>query len=212
MPTKLYHIKIRHLNNTNTLTLFVCRKIDAQSAIYCLSVYKNHLIIQSRILIDFIYRLITPRILKLLTYFVFTNMLAACSSGPAIQPIQTQKPSTVVSYALSLQGTPYRYGKSSPQEGFDCSGFVKHVYEKQGIFLPRTSREMANNLKKIPVEEIYPGDLLFFNTTRPNSHVGIYIGSENFVHAPSQRSGKVMVSSLKNSYWRKHLGGARRPR
>jgi len=211
MPTHIYHIIIKYLEYRKTLTFFVCRKIDAQSAIYCLPDYKNHSIIQNCILTDFIYHLIPPRTLKLLTFFVFTNMLFACSSGPTLQPIQTQHPSPVVSYALSLQGTPYRYGKSSPQEGFDCSGFVKHVYEKQGIFLPRTSREMANNLKKIPVEEINPGDLLFFNTTRPNSHVGIYIGSENFVHAPSQRTGKVMVSSLKNSYWRKHFGGARRP-
>jgi|GEM_PF-910160 len=212
MPTKLYYKIIRYLEHTNTLTFFLCRKFDAQSAIYCLSDYKNHLITQNKLLVDFIHHLLFHRIHKLLSWLVFTNILIACSSGPALQPIQTQQPSPVVSYALSLQGTPYRYGKSSPQEGFDCSGFVKHVYEKQGIFLPRTSGEMANSLKTISVDEINPGDLLFFNTTRPNSHVGIYIGKENFVHAPSQRSGRVMVSSLKNSYWRKHFGGARRPR
>ena len=125
--------------------------------------------------------------------------------------MQSQLP-PVVDYALSLQGAPYRYGKDSPQEGFDCSGFIKHVYERQGISLPRTTREMARSLPSISIHDLSSGDLVFFNTNgRPFSHVGLYISDNNFIHAPSQRTGRVLVSSLNNQYWRQHLIGARRP-
>jgi cell wall-associated NlpC family hydrolase len=111
-----------------------------------------------------------------------------------------------------LQGVPYRYGKDSPEEGFDCSGFVKHVYEKQGIELPRTVKGMASSLPKIPKNDVHSGDLVFFNTNGKSiSHVGIYVNNDKFVHAPSRRTGKVLVSSLKNRYWHKHYICARRP-
>lgn len=145
---------------------------------------------------------------------VLTVLLVGCSSTPIIKPIipvQHHHPA-VVSYALSLQGTPYRYGKASPREGFDCSGFVKHVYERHGVKLPRTAHEMATSLKPISTKHLYPGDLLFFNTNGKSfSHVGIYVKNDDFVHAPSKRAGKVLVSSLHNTYWRKHFVGARRP-
>ncbi len=120
--------------------------------------------------------------------------------------------SPTVSYALSLQGRPYRYGKSSPEEGFDCSGFVKHVYERQGILLPRSAQEMAQSLTQVSKDDLHSGDLVFFNTNgKPFSHVGIYVDNDNFIHAPSRRSGKVLVSSLKNRYWSDRFSCARRP-
>jgi len=139
-------------------------------------------------------------------------LFSGCASVPEIKPIpQSQSP--VITYALSLQGVPYRYGKDSPEEGFDCSGFVKHVYEKQGIALPRTVKAMALSLPKIPKNDVHSGDLVFFNTNGKSfSHVGIYVNNDKFVHAPSRRSGRVLVSSLKNQYWQKHYIGARRPR
>lgn len=141
-------------------------------------------------------------------------LLAGCAHETKVspaRPVQSQLP-PVVDYALSLRGAPYRYGKSSPQEGFDCSGFIKHVYERQGITLPRTTREMAQSLPPISIHDLSSGDLVFFNINgRPFSHVGLYISNNDFIHAPSQRTGKVLVSSLNNRYWREHLIGARRP-
>jgi len=137
-------------------------------------------------------------------------------SGCASVPEETTKPvadySPMVSYALSLQGAPYRYGKSSPEEGFDCSGFVKHVYEHQGISLPRTVQGMAQSLNQVPKNELHSGDLVFFNINgKPFSHVGIYVSDNEFIHAPSQRTGKVLLSSLKNRYWEERFICARRP-
>ena len=139
-------------------------------------------------------------------------LFSGCASVPEIKPA-TQSQSQVINYALSLQGVPYRYGKDSPEEGFDCSGFVKHVYQKQGINLPRTVKDMALSLPPVPKNNVLSGDLVFFNTNGNSfSHVGIYVNNDKFVHAPSQRTGKVLVSSLKNRYWQKHYVGARRPR
>jgi cell wall-associated NlpC family hydrolase len=139
-------------------------------------------------------------------------LLAGCASEPAkvAKPSPTLLPA--VRYALSLQGTPYRYGKDSPDEGFDCSGFVQHVYRAYGIPLPRTVREMAGYLSPIAFADRRPGDLLFFSLDgRPYSHVGIYVGSEDFVHAPSSHTGHVIVSSLRREYWARRLVGVRRP-
>jgi cell wall-associated NlpC family hydrolase len=139
-------------------------------------------------------------------------LFSGCASVPEIKPA-AQRQSQVIAYALSLQGVPYRYGKDSAKEGFDCSGFVKHVYEKQGITLPRTVNAMALDLPQIPKNDVLSGDLVFFNTNGKSiSHVGIYVNNDKFVHAPSRRTGRVLVSSLKNQYWRKHYIGARRPR
>ncbi len=153
-------------------------------------------------------------------YYFFIQLLlplavvlfSGCASVPEIKPaVQQQSP--IITYALSLQGVPYRYGKDSPEEGFDCSGFVKHVYEKQGITLPRTVRAMATSLPQVPKSDVHSGDLVFFNTSGNSySHVGIYVDNDEFVHAPSQRTGRVLVSSLKNQYWQKHYIGVRRPR
>ena len=130
----------------------------------------------------------------------------------ATRPVEKEVIPPAVDYALSLQGAPYRYGKDTPEEGFDCSGFVKHVYEHNGVHLPRTVSEMKDTLMPVPKNNIHSGDLVFFNTSgKTVSHVGIYVNESNFVHAPSSRSGKVMVSSLKTNYWRDRFVDARRP-
>jgi len=117
----------------------------------------------------------------------------------------------IMFYALSLVGIHYRWGGSSPQTGFDCSGLVSHVYRQiAGMVLPRDSYAMAGLGTPIPLEDLRPGDLVFFNTMRrPFSHVGIYLGDKRFVHAPS--SGKsVNVVDMTESYWAKRYNGARR--
>lgn len=142
---------------------------------------------------------------------LLTAALIGCTTTPEFKPqIQTQQPD-LVQYALSLKGIPYRYGKETPEEGFDCSGFVKHVYGKYGILLPRSAAAMAMVLSPISPYEIRSGDLVFFNTSgKLYSHVGIFINDDKFIHAPSQRTGRVLVSNLNNSYWQKRFVGARR--
>ncbi|MDD5126475.1 C40 family peptidase [Methylovulum sp.] len=142
-------------------------------------------------------------------------LIVGCASTPDV-PVSAPNAGTaskpLLAYALSLQGKPYRYGKDTPEEGFDCSGFVRHVYQRQGILLPRTSREMAAILPAIPINTVQPGDLVFFNIDgKVFSHVGIYINDDDFIHAPSQRTGKVTISNLKNNYWQKRFMGVRRP-
>jgi len=140
-------------------------------------------------------------------------LFSGCASVPETKPVAANN-SSLVSYALSLQGKPYRYGKSSPEDGFDCSGFVKHVYARQGIALPRTVQEMARStaLTQVPKDDLHSGDLVFFNINgKPFSHVGIYVDDDNFIHAPSQSTGRVLVSSLKNRYWNNRFSCARRP-
>ena len=148
-------------------------------------------------------------------------LLSACASlNQPHHETSTDTPATLdvtqteamLRYAKTLQGLPYHYGGSEPQTGFDCSGLVCHVYEHYGYTLPRSSRNMASQLLEIPREMLMPGDLVFFNTTgQPFSHVGIYIGDEKFIHAPSSRTGHVMTSNLQQPYWAKRYEGARRP-
>lgn len=116
-------------------------------------------------------------------------------------------------YALSLTGTPYKYGGTSPASGFDCSGFVGHVFRhKLGKSLPRSSREISRVGTAQKSGMLRPGDLVFYNTlNKNNSHVGIYLGDEQFIHSPS--SGKaVAIANMNEAYWRKRYNGARRIR
>lgn len=113
--------------------------------------------------------------------------------------------------ALSFLGVNYKWGSSNPERGFDCSGLVSHVFSQvAGIVLPRNSQSMSKVGEKVDKSDLQPGDLVFFNTRhKPNSHVGIYIGDERFVHAP-RRGGEVEVADMQESYWKKRFNGARR--
>jgi cell wall-associated NlpC family hydrolase len=112
---------------------------------------------------------------------------------------------------LDLLGIRYRRGGSSPESGFDCSGFVNHVFrEGLGLMLPRSSKEMSKSGEFVAKDELRPGDLVFFNTMRSAfSHVGIYLGDNQFVHAP-RAGGRVRIEDLRESYWIKRFNGARR--
>ena len=116
-----------------------------------------------------------------------------------------------IDQALDLLGVPYRRGGSSPETGFDCSGFVSHVFrEGLGLILPRSSKEMSKTGEAVSKDQLRPGDLVFFNTMRAAfSHVGIYLGDNQFVHAP-RSGGKVRVEDLRDGYWIKRFNGARR--
>jgi cell wall-associated NlpC family hydrolase len=117
----------------------------------------------------------------------------------------------VASYALQMVGTVYRFGGTEPATGFDCSGLVQYVYRQvSGVTLPRTAKSLSELGRGIPVVGLRPGDLVFFNTRRfAFSHVGIYIGNNQFIHAP--RSGeRVEVSTIDSRYWQHRFNGARR--
>ena len=117
----------------------------------------------------------------------------------------------ITSYALSLIGVGYRFGGNTPEQGLDCSGLIRYVFQQAtGISLPRSAREQAGVGDAIARDDLQPGDLVFFNTRRFQfSHVGLYIGDNRFIHAPSS-GGSVEVSSLDNRYWQKAFNGARR--
>ena len=127
-------------------------------------------------------------------------------------PTEAAPPDDIPIYAVSLVGSPYRLGGTSPETGVDCSGFVGHVFRQTtGLQLPRDSRAISEATQPLAQDELQPGDLVFFNTLqRAFSHVGIYLGDDRFVHASSSRTGMVMVSRLKDRYWREHFDGARR--
>lgn len=119
--------------------------------------------------------------------------------------------SDLLNSGFQYLGIRYRFGGSTPQTGFDCSGLVRRVFmEALGLNLPRTAHEMAGLGKQINQSELKPGDLVFFNTMRRTfSHVGIYLGDNRFLHSPSS-GGRVRVDNLSEDYWRKHFTGARR--
>lgn len=125
---------------------------------------------------------------------------------PALAPAPV---SALIATALTFRGTPYRYGGSDPS-GFDCSGFVQWVFASHGRRLPREVRDQYGVGGKIDRDDVQPGDLVFFETVSNGaSHVGIAIGNQQFVHAPSSR-GVVRVESYTSSYWSPRWVGARR--
>ncbi|MEN3352408.1 MAG: hypothetical protein V7640_566 [Betaproteobacteria bacterium] len=117
---------------------------------------------------------------------------------------------TLVLHARRQIGVRYRYGGSSPQYGFDCSGFVRYVYRQTGIRLPRTTEAMSEMGLALRKSELKPGDLVFFDTRhKPFSHVGIYVGGHRFIHAPAS-GGAVQLVDMRERYWHARYVGARR--
>ncbi|KRD18387.1 MULTISPECIES: C40 family peptidase [Acidovorax] len=119
--------------------------------------------------------------------------------------------SGLVVNAMGFLGVPYKRGGNSAETGFDCSGFVRAMYEQTvGLLLPRRADQQAAATQVIDKKELQPGDLVFFNTMRRNfSHVGIYVGDNKFIHAP--RSGaEIRVEDMGVSYWARRFNGARR--
>jgi cell wall-associated NlpC family hydrolase len=121
------------------------------------------------------------------------------------------KASDLVVNAMGFLGVPYKRGGNSFDQGFDCSGFVKAMYEQTvGLVLPRRAAEQAAATQPIDKSELQPGDLVFFNTLKSTfSHVGIYVGDNKFIHSP--RTGSVVrVEDMRVGYWSSRFDGARR--
>ncbi len=123
----------------------------------------------------------------------------------------TDRATNLAIEAMSLIGIHYKRGGTSPQNGLDCSGLVRYVFrEANGTELPRTSAEMSKLGEQVDKSQLQPGDLVFFNTLkRTFSHVGIYLGDNKFIHAPSS-GGAVRIDSMDLAYWKARFNGARR--
>lgn len=121
------------------------------------------------------------------------------------------KAQSTLGYALGLVGVNYKSGGTSPETGFDCSGFVSYVYRQaSNMILPHNAKAISMFGRKIAITELRPGDLVFYNTMRHTySHVGIYLGDSKFVHSSVTGRG-VEVVDMKDRYWAKRFNGARR--
>jgi cell wall-associated NlpC family hydrolase len=121
--------------------------------------------------------------------------------------------SDLVLSAMNFLGVPYRRGGDSAEDGFDCSGFTRHVFEMSlGLVLPRRAEQQARDagLASVARDQLRPGDLVFFNTLRRTfSHVGIYVGDGKFIHAPRAGS-EVRIEDMRQAYWAQRFNGARR--
>jgi hypothetical protein len=113
--------------------------------------------------------------------------------------------------SVSLMGIAYKWGGNTPDTGMDCSGFVRYVFKKSlGINLPRTAAEMAKVGKRVNINELQPGDLIFFKTMGGSriSHIGMYLGNNKFIQSP--RTGENIQITDLSGYWIKHYVGAKR--
>lgn len=148
-------------------------------------------------------------------------VLAGCASAPPPPaptaviappaPVPAAGHDELLFHAFSLVGTPYRYGGSSPDTGFDCSGLINYVFrESAGLTLPRTTAGLSALPGTTAVDALKPGDLVLFATRGKRvDHAGIYIGEGRFLHAPSS-GGRVRVDALDASYWQRAYASARR--
>jgi len=145
--------------------------------------------------------------------FVDPAVGANASPEPGLVEQVRNRASDMVQSAMNFLGVRYRRGGTSADDGFDCSGFTRHVFEQSlGLVLPRRVDEQAAapGLSPVKRDELKPGDLVFFNTLkRTFSHVGIYVGEGKFIHAP-RTGARVRVEDMRYPYWAKRYTGARR--
>ncbi len=133
------------------------------------------------------------------------------NSYPIISDGAEDRRAEIVVAAMGALGTPYRYGGGSYEGGFDCSGFVRAVYQQTwGLTLPRQSSQQARATRAIQRQELQPGDLVFFNTQGSAfSHVGIYVGDDRFIHSP-KAGASVRIENMRARYWDDRFNAARR--
>ena len=140
------------------------------------------------------------------------HSIPSVSAAPVRASRSSDSADELIGSAMGLLGVAYRYGGTSASTGFDCSGFMQHIFRRSmGLNLPRTSAEQAKMGVGVSRGELQPGDMVFFRTLGRGriSHVGLYIGNDRFIHAP--RTGKrIEITSLSNKYWNTKYAFARR--
>ncbi len=158
-------------------------------------------------------------LVQAITAITLTSALIPVST--AVRADELEKPGLLQRYTVNIQdlvikglefvGVPYRRGGNTVESGLDCSGFTRLVFlDSNGIDLPRTAAEQARVGTQVSADELKPGDLVFFNTMRrAYSHVGIYLGNNQFVHAPKP-GAEIRVENMQQSYWVSKYNGARR--
>lgn len=139
------------------------------------------------------------------------STLSGCSTLRAPPAADAAEKLNVIKTARQLLGIPYRYGGSTPKSGFDCSGLVYYSYRQAGLNIPRTSKQQYRQARPVSRRHLQPGDLIFFRSKYGGfvSHVGIYLGKDEFIHAPSSGK-KVSINRLDTPYWKKHFYSAGR--
>lgn len=142
-----------------------------------------------------------------------SGRLAKVEPGTRTFPPRSTLAQQAVDYALTFLGTPYHYGGVSEEGGFDCSGFVRHVFANFKLDLPHSSKDQYTLGKAVSKDQLEIGDLLFFTRPRRSKgvgHVGIYIGDGQFIHASSGKKNEIIISALDSAYYVKRYVGARR--
>jgi cell wall-associated NlpC family hydrolase len=141
---------------------------------------------------------------------VFSGLAMISMSVFASSPQRGSAAESAAAHAAAMVNRPYRYGGASPSTGFDCSGLVHYSYRQAGIAVPRSTDQQRRASRAVRISALRPGDLIFFDQEgKKNTHVGIYLGGLQFVHAPS--SGKrVRKDRLDSPYWKKHISEVRR--
>jgi cell wall-associated NlpC family hydrolase len=158
--------------------------------------------------------------IRLLFYCATAVFLTACGSAPPLtertagsgvtRPAASDKGNEVTLFALGLIDTGYRFGGKNPDAGLDCSGMVSYIYQRAaGVKIAGSAADLAVKGRPIERSHLRAGDLVFFNTrSAPFSHVGVYIGDDRFVHAPSG-NGRVRIDRLSASYYAQRFEAAR---
>lgn len=140
-----------------------------------------------------------------------SSLLPPAQGKPAVSRLSPDEANDVTIYAISLVGTPYRYGGNTPNAGFDCSGLIGHVYlTRARIPAPRTVASLVNWGQAVAPGTARTGDLVVFIQDGIATHAGIYVGDGRFVHAPSS-GGEVRLDQLTSKYWSRQPVSFRRP-
>lgn len=146
---------------------------------------------------------------RALALLVLLSALNACASSQARRggPVDG---ASVVRQAQKEIGVPYHFGGNSPDIGFDCSGLVHYCFAKLGLKVPRNTEALFHSGRVVPKGHLQLGDLVFFDILGSGpSHVGIYIGQDRMIHAPSTGS-RVRIENIAIPYWLRRFVGARR--
>jgi cell wall-associated NlpC family hydrolase len=169
------------------------------------------------------YETMIARFPTLMSALILALTLTACGTAPVAPekstrlasatrpPVATGGPGEVVIFSFGLLESKYRYGGKNIEAGFDCSGLVSYVFaHAAGMNLPGSVRDIARKGRVISRSEMKPGDLVFFDTEGPYSHVGIYLGEGRFIHAPSSKGkAQVRTNLLSEGYFAKRFTEAR---